>query len=177
MLLLALPACKIERATSGRLPGPPTEADSLARVELDSALSAQVRFALAAYYRRFSSRDWGAFRQGFWPGAVVTTRWTPPGESRPRVTIQSVDEFIRRASEGPGGRAVIFNERPVHTHVQGYGDLADAWVVYEGRWGRTRDSLTSFRGVDAFHLYRHAGEWRIASLTFTPELPGRPITP
>jgi len=175
-LLLVATACRIERAESGRPPGPPTPADSLARVEQDSALLAEVDAALRTYYERFSARDWSAFRTSFWPGAVITTRWQPPGERRERVWVQTVDEFVRRAPDGPG-RMSVFDEHMLHAHITGYGDLADAWVVYEGRWGPTRDAVRTHRGVDAFHLYRDGGEWRITSLTFAPELPGRPLTP
>jgi hypothetical protein len=178
LLLAALPAlaCRIETAASGRPPGPLTEVDSLARVEQDSALTADVEATLRAYYARFSARDWHAFRQSFWPGGTIATRWTPPGERRERVWVQSVDDFARRAADGPGKMAV-FGERMMHAHVTGYGDMAEAWVVYEGRWGRSRDSVRTVRGVDAFHLYRLDGEWRIVALTFTPEQPARPLTP
>ena len=63
----------------------------------------------------------------------------------------------------------------LHAHVTGYGDLANAWVIYEGHWGERRDSVRTVRGIDAFTLVRDDGEWRIASLVFTPEVPGRPL--
>lgn len=171
---LVLAACRIEKAASGRPPGPPTAADSLARVEADSTLRAGVEGALRLYYARFSARDWRAFRRSFSPGATITTRWTPPGERRERVWSQTVEEFVRRAPEGPG-RMAVFGERMLHAHVTAYGDLASAWVVYEGRWGETRDSVRVIRGIDAFTLLRDGAEWRITALAFTPEQPGRPL--
>jgi hypothetical protein len=171
---LVLAACRVETAASGRPPGPPTAADSLARVEADSTLRAGVEGALRLYYARFSARDWRAFHRSFWPGATITTRWTPPGERRERVWSQTVEEFVRRAPEGPG-RMAVFSERMLHAHVTAYGDLANAWAVYEGRWGETRDSVRTVRGIDAFTLVRDDGEWRITSLAFTPEQPGRPL--
>jgi hypothetical protein len=173
--LLALAACRLEHAESGRPPGPPTVADSLARIEQDSSLTAEVESALRVYYERFSARDWRGFRAAFWPGATITTKWIPPGERLARVKIQSLDEFVRRAPDGPG-RMAVFSERMLHAHVTGYGDVADAWVIYEGRWGRTRDSVATVRGIDAFHLYRDQGTWRIVGLTFTPEQSGRPLS-
>lgn len=173
-MLLVLAACRIEKAASGRPPGPPTLVDSLAQVEVDSTLRAGVEASLRLYYARFSARDWRAFRRSFWSGATITTRWTPPGERRSRVWTQSVEEFVRRAPEGPG-RMAVFSERMLHAHVTGYGDLANAWVVYEGRWGPTRDSVRTVRGIDAFTLYREGGEWRITAMAFTPEQPGRPL--
>ena len=171
---LLVAACRIETAASGRPPGPPTMADSLARVEADSSLRAGVEGALRLYYARFSDRDWRAFRRSFWPGATITTRWTPPGERGQRVWTQTVEEFVRRAPEGPG-RMAVFSERMLHAHVTGYGDLASAWVVYEGRWGTSRDSVRTVRGIDAFTVYRDDGVWRITSLAFTPEQPGRTL--
>ncbi len=175
-LLLALAGCRIETAASGRPPGPPTQADSLARLEEDSTARTQVDAALRTYYRRFSSRDWRQFRQSFWPGAVISTRWTPPGARGPRVDVQALEEFIRRAPGGPG-RLAVFSSSPVQVHVRSYGGLADAWVIYRARSGRTRDSVEVFHGVDAFQLARHDGQWRIVSLTFTRELPRRPLVP
>jgi hypothetical protein len=164
-LVLAL-ACRIEHSSSGRPPGTPSDADSLPGVEQDSTLRADVEATLREYYRRLGARDWRALRASFWPGGTVTTRGIPPGEHAERVWVQTVDEFARRASDGPGKMAV-FSERMIGARVAGYGDLADAWVVYEGRSGRTRDSVKTVRGIDAFHLYRNSGEWRIVSLAFT----------
>ena len=174
--LLCVAACSIERAPSGRPPGPPTAADSLARLEADSAAYQQVTAALRVYYQRFSARTWSAFRESFWPGATITTRWRRPGERGPRVVVTPLDEFIRQAPNGPD-RLAVFSESMVHAQVRSYGDLADAWVVYRARFGERRDSVRVFHGVDAFHLMRHDGQWRIVGLTFTAEQPGRPLVP
>jgi hypothetical protein len=69
----------------------------------------------------------------------------------------------------------VFAQRMLHVHVTGYGDVADAWVVSEIRSGRSRESAKTTRGIDAFHLMRDGGTWRIASLAVEPELPGRPL--
>lgn len=176
VILVLLAACRIERAASGRPAGVPSDADSLAAVEQDSILDAEVRVALRTYYERFSARDWRGFRRSFWPGATITTRVTPPGERRERVWVTTAEDFARRGPDGPG-RMAVFNERMLHVHITGYGDLASAWVMYEGRWGSRRDSVATVRGIDTFHLYRDGGEWRISGLTFTREVPGRPLVP
>jgi len=175
-LCVALVACEIRHASSGRPPGTTSDADSLIVVEQDSSLRADVEASLRTYYQRFSAKDWRGVRASFWPGGTITTRFTPPGERKERVWVQTVDDFARRAPDGPG-RMAVFSERMLQARVSGYGDLADAWVVYEGRWGRTRDSVKTTRGVDAFHLYRHDGEWRIVGLTFITEQPGRALVP
>ena len=106
-IVLLVVSCRLEKAPSGRPAGEPTAADSLARVEQDSALQAGVTAALRLYYARLSDRDWRAFRRSFWNGATITTRWTPPGERLERVWVQTADEFARRAPQGPGRMAVF----------------------------------------------------------------------
>jgi hypothetical protein len=172
--LVLLAACHLERAASGRPPGTRTAADSLRAVEQDSAEVVAVETALRTYYRRFSSRSWRDFGLGFWPGATITTSWRPPGEGAERVVVQSVDDFARRAADGPGLLAA-FSVEPVRLDVRAYGPLAVAWVVYRSRVGMRRDSVETHYGVDAFHLLKHRGEWRITALTFTTEVPGRPL--
>lgn len=173
-LVLALPACRVERTDSGRPPGTRTAVDSLSLVEGDSARRDEVRLALRNYYNRFSRRDWLAFAAMFWPGATITTRWAPPGSSGPRVAVQTVDDFVRAAPEGPG-RLAVFSEQPVTIDIHAYGDLAQAWVLYRARFGVTRDSVTTHHGIDAFHLMKHDGAWRIVALTFVNETPDRPL--
>ncbi len=178
LLALALSGCgklvRVERAASGRPPGARTVADSLAAVERDSIAAGEVEEAVRAYYRRLSARDWAGLRESFWRGGVITTSWTPPGESAERVEVVTAEEFIRRAPAGPD-RLAVFAEEPVRIEVATYGPLATAWVVVEARFGATRDSVRTHYGVDAFHLMQQRGEWRIAGLTFTNEIAGRPL--
>lgn len=174
--LLVLAACRIERAASGRPPGTRTAVDSLNLVERDSATREEVRLALHGYYDRFSRRDWRAYAAMFWDQATITTRWTRPGERAERVVVQTIDEFVRAAPAGPG-RLAVFSEQPVSMDIHGYGDLAQAWVVYRARFGTTSDSVAVHHGVDAFHLMKHDGAWRITGLTFINESPDRPLVP
>ena len=173
LVLLPVGACRLQHAESGRPPGPPTVADSLARIEQDSTLNTDVLAALRNYYARLSAKDWRAIRAAFYPGGTVTTRMTPAGERTPRIAVQSADDFVRRVSEG-AARAGNYSVRMLHAHVTGYGDVADAWVISETRMGKGRDSAVT-RGIDAFHLYRDRGLWRITDLTWTGELASRPL--
>jgi hypothetical protein len=170
LALVPLLGCRIEQAASGRPPGEPTAVDSLAQIEQDSTLIAGVQSALRLHYQRYAARDWPAFRRTFWPGATIGMRGTPPSERRERVWLRSVDEFAHRQGEGQG-RASGIGERVVHMHVTGYGDVADAWVIAERKTAVRRDSVRMVRGIDAFHLVRDGAEWRIVSLTSTPEDP------
>lgn len=172
--LAGIAACRIERTASGRPAGPPTVADSISRVEEDSAEVAAVTAVLREYYSRLSARDWRELRRSFWPRGTITTVWSPPGERAERVFVQTIDQFIRAAPSGPG-RLAVFSEEMLRPRISVYGPLAEAWVVYRARLGTTPDSLTIHHGVDAFQLMRHDGEWRIVSLTFTGEVQGRPL--
>jgi hypothetical protein len=69
----------------------------------------------------------------------------------------------------------FFSARMLHAHVTGYGDLADAWVLAERRSGKSRDSAQVTRDIDAFHLYRERGGWRITALSSAAEQPRRPL--
>ncbi len=173
VVLVLAAACRIETAASGRPPGPPTPADSLARVEQDSAVHAEVRTSLRLYYERVAAGDERALRRSFWPGATVATRRAAPGERRARLRVESIEQFTRRGADG-SAPATRLRSRMLHAHVSGYGELADAWVVSEsGPAGSAAGPAAAARGIDAFHLVREGGEWRIAALAVTDEVPGR----
>ena len=165
--VLALGACRIERAQSGRPGGGFAP-------EPDSVASAEVYAALRSYYSALTSRDWPLLGGHFWPGATITTIRVPAGDSVQRVTTVSVAEFVARAG---AVRAAVFTDEPVRANIVTYGDLADAWVTYRARVGVTRDSVVTHHGIDAFHLMRREGRWRIVGLAFQSEVPTAPIAP
>ncbi len=173
ILGLVLAACHFERADSGRPAGTRTAADSVVRSEEDSAAAEPVRRMLRGYYDRVSHRGWGALAQSFWRGAVISNRWVPPGDRAARLSLTGVDEYVRQLREGPG-RSASFAVDPVSMDVRVYGDVAEAWVVYKLRSG-TRAAPKTRYGVDALHLVRHEGAWRIVSLAYTAEDPERPL--
>lgn len=135
-----------------------------------TADSAAVMAELEAYYRDLSARDWDAFADHFWVGADIATIWPPPGADSTRVFVSSVPEFVARAPEGPGSRA-IFEERPLEARVVTHGTLAQAWVRYHARFGDP-GTVSEWEGVDAFTLLRHAGRWRIVALAFAGDADG-----
>jgi len=126
-----------------------------------------VRAALASYYEAFSDRDWPRFAEHFWPGATLTTIWTPPGEAAERVVATTVPEFVARAPLGPGSRE-IFEERMTSARITVHGGLAYAWAEYEARFGDPGE-VTEWSGIDAFTLLRHDGEWKISSLAYVAD--------
>ncbi len=163
-----LAACSVERAPAGRPGGAAPPADSV--------VSADVYAALRLYYARMTARDWKVLAQSFWPRATITAVMAGrPGargtDAAGRVETITVEEAIRQAAvmrDCP----VSFAAELTRANVVTYGPLADAWVTYRVSCGVGRDSVTTHYGIDAIHLMKQGGEWRIAGLTFTHEIPG-----
>jgi hypothetical protein len=166
--LIALGACSIEHAPSGRPEG--------AAAPVDSAASAEVYAALRLYYARVTSRDWTALAVSFWPRAAITAIMGPPaGEAGPaRMSTVTIEEAIRMAKRMKNCPVSLADEI-VRANVVTYGPLADAWVTYRVRCGVARDSVTTHYGIDAVHLVKAGGDWRIAGLTYTNEIAGQPL--
>jgi hypothetical protein len=161
MVLAVAAACRIERIEpgGGRGASAPDTADRT------------IVAALETYYDRFSRRAWSEFRESFWPGAVIATRWQAPGAAAPAVEVIPLDTFLVRAAEGPD-RLAVFEERMVHHQIRRYGDLAVVWATFRATFGMPGEAPATHHGVDAFQLLREGDVWRIVSLSFTAELPG-----
>lgn len=164
--LVALISCRIEHAPTGRPGGAVAAADSLA--------SAQVVAALRQYYARLTAREWGLLGQCFWSRASITTVMRRSSAGAEELQTVTIEEAIKRAP-GMKNCPISFSDEIARANVVTYGPLADAWVTYRARCGVVRDSVTTHYGIDAFHLMKHDGEWRIASLTFTSEVAGQPL--
>ncbi len=167
LALLALAACRIERAPAGRPGGGYA-------VEPDSVATAEVYAALHGYYATLSSREWRPVTDRFLPRATVTDLVTVPGDTAPRPRTVGLEEFLVRAGRA---RALGFTDEPMHVTIVTYGHLADAWVTFRARTRVRRDSAVTRYGLDAFHLVKTGGRWRIAGLASQDELPGLPIVP
>jgi hypothetical protein len=169
--VLLLTACRIEKAPSGRPPGPITAADTLRQIEEDSISAARVEAAVRAYYASLDARDWPVVREGFWPGATITSRAVEGRRASP-LAVLTVDEYLRQTLNGkdrlPSG---ILVER---AHVSSYAEFAAAWVVWRTVAPRRRAAAT-VRGLDAFHFARRGGQWRIVSILTTRESPDQPL--
>jgi predicted enzyme related to lactoylglutathione lyase len=148
---------------------PPDDPIPLPRPEsADAEAEKAVRAALESYYESFSARNWDAFAEHFHDGAVMATRWVPPGAGAHEMMMSTVPEFIAQAAEGPGSQP-IFEERMTGAEVRVSDDLATAWVRYEARFG-SEENLVEWAGIDAVTLIRFEGRWKIVSLAFTAEL-------
>jgi hypothetical protein len=152
-----LVGCTIEYA-------PPDARQAATAPEADTTL---VVAELRGYYRDLSDRHWEAFADHFWPGATITTVWQAPGASAPYVTVTTVPEFVAAAPEGPGSQA-IFEESMLEARIRRTGNLAQAWVRYQARFGNPGD-VREWSGLDAFTLMQHEGRWRIVALAFASD--------
>lgn len=119
---------------------------------------------LKSYYAVMSARDWRKYRTYFWDQATITTAWQQPADSAAGVHVISIDEFIRRAPEGPDSQPV-FSEKMTDASIEVRNNLATAWVDYDAEFG-TSESLMVWSGTDVFTFLRHEGDWKIVSLVF-----------
>lgn len=130
----------------------------------DTPEGAAVEAMLKEYYKDMSARDWEKYRRHFWPNATITTAWQQPGDSAARVDVTTIDDFIKEAPLGPGSQPV-FEEVMKDSKINMQGNIAEAWVNYEAKFGKS-DSLATWTGTDVFTLLRHNQEWKIVSLVF-----------
>ena len=166
--VLAAASCRVEHAAAGR-PGP-------AAPPQDSVASAEVYAALRLYYARLTSRDWKVLGESFWPRATITTIMRPASASADSVHTIAIEDFVARATrQGIRDCPASFSDEIARANVVTYGPLADAWVVYRAHCGVRPDSVAIHYGMDAFHLMKHQGEWRVAGPTFTMETPEQPL--
>ena len=166
-LVLILSGCRLERAPSGRPGGGYGP-------EPDSTASAEVYTAIRGYYAALTSRDWGLLGNHFWPRATITTVRVAPNDTLLRVRTLTIEEFIAGAGKA---QIEVFADEALRANIVTYGALADAWVTYHARVGATAQTVVSRYGIDAFHLMKLGGQWRIVSLAFQNEVPGAPIAP
>lgn len=118
-------------------------------------------------YADLSARDWEAFAEHFWPNATITTVWQPRGESKPRVVVSTIDEFVAKAPQGPGSKS-IFEEKMVHAKVRIHGNLAEVWSRFAAKFGEPGD-LKEWEGIDSFNLMKVEGRWKVVSIAFAAD--------
>lgn len=111
--------------------------------------------------------DWDGMRALFAPGAAFAAPIAPDAEP----TLMDADEFVRRFQEwiadSEEGRSGL-HERIVAMKVDRFGNIAQAWVVFEGfvpveEEGAEPPAAT--RGIDSIQLVLSPDGWRVASFT------------
>jgi hypothetical protein len=96
--------------------------------------------------------DWRQFEALFAPEARIVIAGTEP-----MTTKQYVERFTAKFN------AAGWFERPVATHVEHSGDVAQVWSRYEGREASNQEQPTA-RGVMGVQLVRIGGAWKVQSL-------------
>jgi len=138
----------------------PANFDSLTDRAKDS-----VYIFLKQYYQVMSDRQWDQFKNFFWDYATITTAWQPPGDTIPKVTVVTIDQFIGQTKQGPDSKPV-FEEKMTNTpDIRITRNIATVWAEYHAKLG-TREVLTEWDGTDVFTLMRHEGQWKIVSLVY-----------
>jgi len=136
----------------------------------------QIEGFLERLYEAFSfdpdgEPNWPELRQMFADGAAFVS---PPtsGESPVGVDsdefLASFQDFIRSSPIGATG----YHERVVRTRIDAVGQIAHAWVTFDGFVpGRAPDR----RGVDSLQLVLEDGAWKLVSFMTHYEDPDAPL--
>jgi surface antigen len=128
----------------------------------------QVQQAIDAVYAAISGpvgqpRNWDSFRERFAEDARLFAI-TPRG-----VRGGTVEDYI--AMSGASLVAFGFTEQELVNRIALYGNLAQVWSSYEGRFTREGKAET-VRGINSFQLRRQPdGSWKVHSLLWQQETP------
>ena len=111
--------------------------------------------------------QWDRFRALFDPRAVLALRVFPGDEA---VTVMDLDEYmvyqIREGMKEEG-----YSETTLHEQSFVFGDIAEARVVFEIRYG----DAPPVPAIDILTLVRRAGRWWIISITSDTPGTGTPV--
>jgi hypothetical protein len=122
---------------------------------------------LENYYSTMSERNWEDYQTFFSDDATITTIWAVDSVSSPEIYSNTIDEFIAQTKAGPDSQP-IFEEKMLSSEISVKGDLAQAWVNYQARFGST-DNLMEWKGTDLFSFIYFNSEWKIVSIVFAQE--------
>ena len=145
---------------------------SAAQVKNDEQAILQV---MQRCYGTLSAREFLAFRDCFWPQALITTCWKiSPKAKNPQLYAQYIEEFIVN-TEKSMGQFASFSDSSLAHEIQIYDNIAQVWSIYEVRFQNLEGKTASWRGIDMFQFIRDQDQWRIIALTFTREIPAQPL--
>lgn len=145
-----------------------------ARVEASPATErAAIEATLDSVYAAISGpagqpRDFARMRALFTPDARLTA-----------ITAQglrggTLDDYIARS--GPFLVSQGFTETALVNRIEMYGDLAQAWSSYAGRFTRPDGTPGTVRGINSFQLVRQSdGRWLVQSILWQAETPANPL--
>lgn len=110
------------------------------------------------------------FRSLFVPGARLMPTFRPPG-GKGVIGIQTVDDYVQRASAGPPRHG--FSEREIARTSEAFGNIVQVFSTYESR----RDSSDSRpgRGINSIQLFNDGTRWWVVGVLWDNERPDKPI--
>jgi hypothetical protein len=115
-------------------------------------------------------RDADRYRSLFVPGArlMPTSR---PSNGKGTISIESVDDYVRRAMSSP--RRHGFNEREIARTTEAFGSIVQVFSTYETHV----DSADTHphRGINSIQLFNDGARWWIVSVLWAIERPDQPI--
>lgn len=114
-------------------------------------------------------RDWSLQRAVFHPEARQM-RTGVDADGRPWIKVMTLADYA--ADTAPFFADNDFFEVETSRHIRVFGNIAQAWSVYEARTAPD-DPAPERRGVNAINLYRgEDGRWSIVSMIWDNERPG-----
>jgi hypothetical protein len=110
------------------------------------------------------------FRSLFVPGArlMPTAR---PANGAGVIGIQTVDDYVQRASSGPPRHG--FSEREIARRSEAFGNIMQVFSTYESR----RDSADPHpgRGINSIQLFNDGSRWWVVGVLWDNARPDKPI--
>ncbi|RYY96032.1 MAG: hypothetical protein EOO11_14490 [Chitinophagaceae bacterium] len=123
--------------------------------KIQSPVSAQdsVKIPIQRLFDGMRRSDTAMIRSAFAPGAILqTVLQNRAGDTR--VVTEPIDSFLAGMARP---HTEVYDERISYDDLRIDGPLASAWTPYQFFVGEK----FSHCGVNAFHLVRFAGEWKI----------------
>lgn len=128
---------------------------------------------LAVIRSLYEALDWDADKMPDWDSFKAcfheTARLYP--SARPLEAVD-IDTFVERMdAQRANGNLSAFSETMLGEHIQVFGNVAVAFSAYE----TLMNHKTRSRGLNAFHMARDGGEWKVVSLAWDNEGEDQPL--
>ena len=173
IVLTALTLSPSSRLTSQSIPNA-TATATVAANPADVASADAIITALYDANTDLVDKKQGAdrFRSLFVPGARLMPTVRPPN-GKGVIRIQTVDDYVERASAGPPRHG--FSEREIARTSQAFGNIMQVFSTYETH----RDSTDSrpVHGINSIQLFNDGTRWWVVSVLWDNERADKPIPP
>jgi hypothetical protein len=110
------------------------------------------------------------FRSLFVPGARLMPT-AGSGAAKRVIRIQTVDEYVTGASNGPPRHG--FSEREIARTSQAFGNIVQAFSTYETH--RDSTDKNPVHGINSIQLFNDGTRWWVVGVLWDNERPDKPI--